>query len=389
MDADAIPVLVKVLASSADLTLVHHVATFLVYIASHSAAACEAILETGVIEPLLERLRSKTKRQIGVPQHCVALLMLLLSRNPLLPLWLVAECVRVLVMLVETADQDRALLQMALLTLCVLIDTAESQGQGFPLLMEVMRLGSVMSRHLPPFLPHLPSRCEYLGGYCVQALVLRTTRRLLGRLIEGGDYRHFVGVLLEHIAQLKAMLASANPLISKEASFTVAAIADTGLHGAIQSVIDEGLVPVLIERLSGSKGEAALALYNITSKGSQAQGEYVVECGCIGPLCAVLYSNEHGEVRLALRTLNGILPVGEQKQAADGLVNNPYSDLVHQAGGVAKMRHLALHGTEGLDRWCVALLRLYFPQCVPERPEERDTDEGGSSAGGSDTSDIE
>ncbi|CEM04396.1 unnamed protein product [Vitrella brassicaformis CCMP3155] len=383
IDAEAIPTLVGLLSTSDDLHLVFRVASFLVYMARYSAAACEAILETGVIEPLLERLRSAmddTYAQIAVRQNCSALLAFLLSSGPPLPLWLAMECVRVLAMLVQADDQGSDLLQIAMLSLYTILPATEGHDTDG----EVMQLISGVYRRLLQLLAH--DEC------CVQVFALK----VIQWTIERGDSHH-VAVLLEHSAQLKAMMSSANSIIWAGAYSTVATIVDTGAHDAIQSLIDGGFLAVVAERLAGggdgereetTKIGGALVLHKILANGSQTQGEYVAECGCIDLLCGVLDSDNPAEVRLALMTLDGILRVGEQKQAADGLANNPYCDLVHQAGGVAKVQHLALHGTQEFSQRCVALLQAYFPQFVPERPEDRDTDEG-SSVRGSDISDIE
>jgi len=66
-------------------------------------------------------------------------------------------------------------------------------------------------------------------------------------------------------------------------------------------------------------------------------------------------------VKMTLVVLQKILIAGEEKQANEGLPDNPYQQLVHQAGGVDKIVTLQAHDDAQIALQAVVVLAHYFP----------------------------
>jgi importin subunit alpha-6/7 len=83
--------------------------------------------------------------------------------------------------------------------------------------------------------------------------------------------------------------------------------------GPVQAVIEAEIIPPLVNLLGTAefdiKKEAAWAISNATSGGSQQQIQYLVRCGCIKPLCDLLACSDVRIVTVALEGLENILKV--------------------------------------------------------------------------------
>lgn len=84
----------------------------------------------------------------------------------------------------------------------------------------------------------------------------------------------------------------------------------TLFRAQIQAVIDANIIPQLVQLLSTSefdiKKEAAWAISNATSGGSPEQIRYLVEQGCIKPLCDLLTASDARIVTVALEGLENV-----------------------------------------------------------------------------------
>ncbi|CEM14166.1 unnamed protein product [Vitrella brassicaformis CCMP3155] len=80
------------------------------------------------------------------------------------------------------------------------------------------------------------------------------------------------------------------------------------------------------------------------------------------------FSPEHLGIKLSL--LNSILDAGRQKQANEGLPNNPYYTQVAQAGGVDKVADLQTHNHMGIAAQALLILVGHFPARVDEQRVE-------------------
>lgn len=73
---------------------------------------------------------------------------------------------------------------------------------------------------------------------------------------------------------------------------------------------------------------------------------YLVNLGCIKPLCDLLTVMDSKIVQVALNGLENILRLGEQeaKQENSGTGTNPYCSLIEEAYGTAHAQHAAALG---------------------------------------------
>ncbi len=100
--------------------------------------------------------------------------------------------------------------------------------------------------------------------------------------------------------------------LPQEACWTISNIT-AGTKEQIQSVVEAGILPPLVHLLGTAefdiKKEAAWALSNATSGGSHDQIKYLVQIGCIKPLCDLLVCSDVRIVTVALEGLENILKV--------------------------------------------------------------------------------
>ncbi len=79
-------------------------------------------------------------------------------------------------------------------------------------------------------------------------------------------------------------------------------------------MVEAGILPPLVHLLGTAefdiKKEAAWALSNATSGGTHDQIKYLVQIGCIKPLCDLLVCSDVRIVTVALEGLENILKVG-------------------------------------------------------------------------------
>lgn len=86
---------------------------------------------------------------------------------------------------------------------------------------------------------------------------------------------------------------------------------------SVQAVIEAEIIPPLVHLLATAefdiKKEAAWAISNATSGGTQQQIQFLVGAGCIRPLCDLLSCSDVRIVTVALEGLENILKVGPLK----------------------------------------------------------------------------
>ena len=104
----------------------------------------------------------------------------------------------------------------------------------------------------------------------------------------------------------------------------------------LQAVIDANIFPALIDILAKAefktRKEAAWAITNGTSGGTPEQIRYLVDQGCIPPLCDLLTVMDPKIILVALNGLENILKLGAQDANVHNLVN-PYTVLIEQCYG--------------------------------------------------------
>jgi importin subunit alpha-6/7 len=108
-------------------------------------------------------------------------------------------------------------------------------------------------------------------------------------------------------------------------------------------VIDANIIPALVEVMGKAefktRKEAAWAVANAASGGSQEQIRFLVHQGCIQPLCNLLTVLDNRIVLVALNGLEHILKSGQQaSQANNG--NNEYAMMVEECYGICFLLYL-------------------------------------------------
>ncbi|EMP28421.1 Importin subunit alpha-7 [Chelonia mydas] len=138
----------------------------------------------------------------------------------------------------------------------------------------------------------------------------------------------------------------------------------TGDDIQTQAVIDANIFPVLIEILQKAefrtRKEAAWAITNATSGGTPEQIRYLVNLGCIKPLCDLLTVMDSKIVQVALNGLENILRLGEQEAKQSGTGINPYCSLIEEAYGLDKIEFLQSHENQEIYQKAFDLIEHYF-----------------------------
>ncbi|KAI4818488.1 hypothetical protein KUCAC02_011826 [Chaenocephalus aceratus] len=188
--------------------------------------------------------------------------------------------------------------------------------------------------------------------------------RAVGNIVTGDDIQTQVVLNCSALPCLLHLLSSAKESIRKEACWTISNIT-AGNRAQIQTVIDANIFPVLIDILQKAefrtRKEAAWAITNATSGGTPEQIRYLVNLGCIKPLCDLLTVMDSKIVQVALNGLENILRLGEQeaKQENSGSGINPYS-LIEEAYGLDKIEFLQSHDNQEIYQKAFDLIEHYF-----------------------------
>jgi hypothetical protein len=170
--------------------------------------------------------------------------------------------------------------------------------------------------------------------------------------------------------------------IKKEAVWTISNIT-AGNKDQIQAVIDANIVPYLVYHLEHSefdiKKEAAWAISNATSGGTHNQIKFLVNQGCIPPLCNLLNYQDMRVVTVALEGLENILKVGETEKEMHHMQHNEYADAVEACGGVNTIEQLQYSGTKEVYDKVMRIIVQYFGMDEEEDAETVTADEMGGS----------
>jgi len=130
-------------------------------------------------------------------------------------------------------------------------------------------------------------------------------------------------------------------------------------------VIENNLFPLLVKILQVEefdvKKEAAWAVSNATSGGSKEQIRYLVqECKIVKPMCDLLTVKDSKIINVALEALENILNSGEKEQEAHNLHENPYCQVIEEAGGIDRLEELQQHENQEVYDKSVKILEDFF-----------------------------
>lgn len=337
LDAKAIPVFVELLTKSTNDDVREQVLWALGNIAGDSSNCRDYVLDSGVLEPLLTILKTSTR--LNMSRNAVwTLSNFCRGKNPPPDFTKVSRCLPVLARFIYFDDDE--VLSDACWALSYLSDGPNNK-------IQVVIDAGVCERLV-----------ELLGHRSCNNVV-SAALRAVGNIVTGDDTQTQVILNCNALPAIYSLLHAEKETIVKEACWTVSNIA-AGNMQQIQAVIEAEIFPKLIAILKTAeyktRKEAAWAVTNATSGGTAPQIKYLVDIGCIPPMCELLSLVDANIIQVALNGLENILKSGEQCYSKP----NPYAVLIEECYGLDKIEFLQTHEKTEIYERAYAILQEYF-----------------------------
>lgn len=342
IDAGAVPEFIRLLSSSQASEVREQAVWALGNIAGDSPACRDLVLNHGILSPLLQLLSEDHAHKISMLRNATWTLSNLGRGKDPRPEWnLIAPALPTLAKLLYALDEE--VLADACWALSYLSDGSNEKIQAV--------IESGVCLRLVELLMH-PS-------YSIQTPALRT----IGNIVTGDDIQTQVAINCNALPALLALLSSPREGIRKEACWTISNIT-AGTVQQIQAVLDANIIPPLLEILQNAdfkvKKEACWAVSNATIGAMQRPDiiRYMVQQGCIKPLCDILTCMDNKVIMVALDGLENILRVGEEDKKQLGV--NQYALFIEEAGGMDKINDLQGHENTTIYQKSYGILDKYF-----------------------------
>lgn len=198
----------------------------------------------------------------------------------------------------------------------------------------------------------------------VQTPALRT----VGNIVTGDDKQTQVVLQTNALSYLKILLGSHKKGIRKEACWTLSNIT-AGNAEQIQAVVVADIFPTLISMLTTEQfeiqKEAAWAVSNATAGGNVQQVLYLVEKGCVKPLCELLDVPDSRIVMVALEGIENVLKTGAKQAETQG-TENLVARYVEEAGGLNFIEKLQTHRDKAVWQKSSNILTQFYSSEVEE-----------------------
>lgn len=193
--------------------------------------------------------------------------------------------------------------------------------------------------------------------------IVSSALRTVGNIVTGDDVQTQIILNCSVLPTLQHLMRSANDNVAKESTWAVSNIT-AGNHNQIQQVMEAGITPCLIANMSHTdlkvRKEAVWAVTNAASGGTKDQIRFMIQLGCIKPMCDLLAEQDMKTIDVALNGLDIILKLGKSDAKAAHDHQNPYSLVMEECAGLDKLEALQSHTNQEIYEKSLNLLERYF-----------------------------